>query len=162
MNHTALLPGSFSPITLGHSSIVDKILPLFDKVIIGIGVNSQKSHWLSIEDRKHLCELVFKSSPKISCTFFNGLTSEFCRANNIKYIVRGVRSFTDFEYEYQISQTNKQLAPELTTILLPADSHLIHVQSTTIFDIIKYGGDTSSFLHPQVRDFLHTKINNRS
>ena len=151
MSRIAVFPGSFSPFTLGHKSVVDRSLPLFDKIIIAIGINSEKNEYFSIEEREKWIKDIYKDNPKIEVQFYEGLTVDFCEKTEAKYILRGLRDSHDFKYEKNIAQTNKNLNPKLETIFIITPPEMSHISSTIMRDIIKNGGDVSQFL-PKVID----------
>ena len=146
MNKIAIFPGSFSPFTLGHKSVVDRSLPLFDKIIIAIGINSEKNEYFSIEERKQWIKEVYKSNSKIEVQFYEGLTVDFCEKVGANYILRGLRDSHDFKYEKNIAQTNTNLNDKVETIFIITPPEISHISSSIIRDIIKNGGDVSQFL----------------
>ena len=150
MSKTAIFPGSFSPFTLGHKSMVDRSLPLFDKIIIAIGINAEKNEYFSIEEREGWIKEIYKNNPKIEVKFYEGLTVDFCEKVNAKYILRGLRDSHDFKYEKNIAQVNKNLNPEVETIFIITPPEISHISSTIIRDIIKNGGDVSQFLPKEI------------
>lgn len=150
MNKTAIFPGSFSPFTLGHKSVVDRSLPLFDKIIIAIGINSEKDEYFSIEERENWINNIYKNNPKIKTEKYEGLTVDFCGRVNAKYIIRGLRDSHDFKYERNIAQTNKNLNPEIETVFMMTPPEISHISSTIIRDVIKNGGDVNQFLPKEV------------
>jgi len=145
MSRTAVFPGSFDPFTKGHEHIVEKAVICFDKLIIGIGVNNEKANFLSAETRKKIIEKIFRDNDKIAVEIFDNLTVDFCRQTQTSYVVRGLRCSADFEYERQIAELNKKLAPEIETIFFLADPEYACYSSSAIRDIIKYR-DVSEFL----------------
>lgn len=150
MNKTAIFPGSFSPFTLGHKSVVDRALPLFDKIIIAIGINSEKNEYFSIEERKQWINEIYKNNSKIEVHFYDGLTVDFCEKVRANYILRGLRDSHDFKYEKNIAQTNKDLNDKVETIFIITPPEISHISSTIVRDIIKNGGDVSQFLPKEV------------
>ncbi|MBT7726759.1 MAG: pantetheine-phosphate adenylyltransferase [Flavobacteriales bacterium] len=150
MSRIAVFPGSFSPFTLGHKSVVDRSLPLFDKIIIAIGINSEKNEYFSIEEREKWIQDIYKDNPKIEVQFYEGLTVDFCEKEEAKYILRGLRDSHDFKYEKNIAQTNKNLNPKLETIFVITPPEMSHISSTIMRDIIKNGGDVSQFLPKEI------------
>ena len=150
MSKTAIFPGSFSPFTLGHKSVVDRSLPLFDKIIIAIGINAEKNEYFSIEEREDWIKEIYKNNPKIEVQFYDGLTLDFCEKVDAKYILRGLRDSHDFKYEKNIAQTNKNLNSEVETIFIITPPEISHISSTIIRDIIKNGGDVSQFLPKEI------------
>lgn len=143
----ALFPGSFDPFTKGHEDIVLRGLQLFDEIIIAIGYNSQKStRYFEINAMKGLIEKTFTSHPNISVVTFSELTAEFARRNGARFLLRGLRNTTDFEYENSISQINKKLFADLESVFLITTPQLAWISSSIIRDVHRYGGDVSDFL----------------
>ena len=150
MSKTAIFPGSFAPFTIGHQSIVDRALPLFDKIIIAIGINGEKNQYFSIEERMSWIELVYKNSPNIEVKRYEGLTVDFCKKENANYILRGLRDSHDFKFEKNIAQMNKELNNKVETIFIITPPEISHISSSIIRDIIKNGGDVSKFLPKEI------------
>ena len=150
MNKIAIFPGSFSPFTLGHQYVVDRALPLFDKIIISIGVNAEKNEYFSIDEREEWIKSVYKNNPKVKIKRYEELTVDFCKKTGAKYILRGLRNSHDFRYEKNIAQTNKDLNAEIDTIFIIGPARLAHISSTIIRDIIKNGGDVSQFIPQEI------------
>ena len=150
MNKIAIFPGSFSPFTLGHRSVVDRALPLFDKIIIAIGINSKKNEYFSIEEREQWINEIYKKNSKIEVQFYEGLTVDLCEKVGANYILRGLRDSHDFKYEKNIAQTNKKLNDKIETIFIITPPEISHISSTIVRDIIKNGGDVSQFLPDEV------------
>ena len=145
----AIFPGSFDPMTIGHVDIVRRALPLFSQIIISIGVNSQKKYLFPIEKRIHWIEKIFEAERKVSVDYYSGLTVDFCEKVKAQYILRGLRSPSDFEYEKAIGQMNHSMKPKIESIFLLALPQYTHVSSTIVRDIIMNGGDATQFL-PEV------------
>lgn len=150
MYKKALFPGSFDPFTLGHSNIVFRSLSLFDEVVIGIGKNSLKVRYFELDFMISKIQEVFKDYTQVSVKSFEGLTADFARSENAKYLIRGLRNTTDFEYENTIAQANKYLWDELETVFLITDPALASISSTLIRDIHKYKKDVDKFLPYQL------------
>jgi len=146
MNKIAIFPGSFDPFTVGHESVVRRALPLFDKIIVAIGYNTQKKSYLSLEGRLKLIKDVFKGETRIEVDHFIGLTIDYCVKVNASYILRGLRTSADFEYERAIGHHNKSLKPEIESVFLLTAPEHSYVNSTIVRDILFYGGDASKFL----------------
>ena len=146
MKKIALFPGSFDPITKGHESIVKRALGLFDEIIIAIGNNSGKFSYFPIEKRQKWMEQVFAHEPKIKVQSYKGLTVDFCKKVKANYILRGLRTSADFEFERTIAQMNKAMAPEIETIFIIALPELSAINSTIVRDIIKHGGEVNQFI----------------
>ncbi|MCF4102450.1 pantetheine-phosphate adenylyltransferase [Gillisia sp. M10.2A] len=143
----AVFPGSFDPITLGHVDIIERALPLFDEIILAIGVNSDKKYMFSLEERLRFLNETFKDEPKVKVDTYKGLTVDFCKRAEAKFILRGLRNTIDFEFERTIGQTNLKMA-DIETIFLISSSGKGHLSSTVVRDIKKNGGDIS-FLVPK-------------
>ena len=150
MTRIAVFPGSFSPLTIGHQSIIDRALSLFDKIIIGIGINSEKNQYFSIEERMQWIKDVYANNPKVIVKFYEGLTVDFCKKENAEFIIRGIRDSRDFKFEKNIAQTNHDLDSNIETIFLITPPEVSHISSTIIRDIIKNGGDVSKFIPKQI------------
>jgi len=135
----AVFPGSFNPFTIGHKAILDMALPLFDKVIIAIGVNDKKyNNRFEVDRNVETYSEVFKDNPKVEVRSYNTLTADFCKEVGAKWIVRGARNLVDFEYEKTMAHANKILMPELDTIIFPTPAELALVSSSFVRDIMKY------------------------
>ena len=150
MSQIAIFPGSFSPFTVGHQAVVDKALPLFDKIIIAIGINSEKNEFFSIEERMDWIEAVYGNNPKIEVKRYEGLTVDFCKKENANYILRGLRDSHDFKFEKNIAQMNKELNSTIETIFIITPPEISHISSSIIRDIIKNGGDVSEFIPKEI------------
>ena len=146
MKRIAVFPGSFDPITTGHEDIVLRGAALFDEVVVAIGVNTTKNYLFSLEQRLAFVEKTFAGHANIRVTTYEGLTVEFCKSIGAKYLLRGLRNSTDFEYESTIANMNKAISDGIETILLVTTPELCHVQSTVLREIYKNNGDISSFL----------------
>jgi pantetheine-phosphate adenylyltransferase len=144
---TAVFPGSFDPFTIGHESVVRRALDMFDKVIVGIGDNTTKTRFISLEKSTQKISRVFEDTRgRVIVKAFKGLTVDFCRSENSRYILRGLRTAADFEYERAIAQTNKAMYPEIETVFILTLPEHTHVNSSIIREIIKQGGDASQFV----------------
>jgi pantetheine-phosphate adenylyltransferase len=143
----ALFPGSFDPFTKGHEDIVLRGLQLFDEIIIGIGYNSKKSNrYFEIDLMMGYINKTFEKYPNITVTTFSELTAEFARKNGAKFLLRGLRNTTDFEYENSISQVNRQLYDEMESVFLITTPQLAWISSSIIREVHRYGGEVSQFL----------------
>lgn len=136
----AVFPGSFDPITLGHIDIINRALLLFDEIIIAIGVNADKKHMFSLDDRKKHLEDTFSKEPKIKVTTYTGLTVDYCKKENAGFILRGLRNTTDFTYEQSIAQTNASLAG-IESVFLICAPIVSNISSSIVRDVIRNGGD---------------------
>lgn len=144
---TAVFPGSFDPFTIGHESVVRRALDMFDKVIVGIGNNTTKTRFIPIEKSLTETQKVFEDTGgRVVVKVFKGLTVDFCKSEKSRYILRGLRTAADFEYERAIAQTNKVMYPDIETVFLLTLPQHTFVNSSIIREIIKQGGDASLFL----------------
>ena len=146
MNRIAVFPGSFDPITKGHESIVRRSAILFDEIVVAIGENIDKKYMFSLEKRKHWLEETFYDLNNIKIADYKGLTVDFCKSINANFIIRGLRSTKDFNYEQSVALMNKALAPNIETILLFTDPMYSMISSTSVRDIIKNNGNVDQFL----------------
>ncbi|WP_119079312.1 pantetheine-phosphate adenylyltransferase [Chitinophaga alhagiae] len=146
MHSICLFPGTFDPVTLGHTDIIDRALPLFDELIIGIGINSGKVPMYSVEQRVEWIREIYKDQPKIKVTSYEGLTVTFCRQVNARFILRGIRYVADFEYEKAIADINRKMDPDVETIFLTCSPEFSTIASTLVRDVIRNGGDAAQFL----------------
>ncbi|MDD5149442.1 MAG: pantetheine-phosphate adenylyltransferase [Flavobacterium sp.] len=135
----AIFPGSFDPITLGHEDIIRRGIPLFDEIVIAIGVNAEKKYMFSLEDRKRFVEETFKNEPKVSVIVYEGLTIELCHRINANFILRGLRNPADFEFEKAIAHTNRRLSKIETVFLLTA-AKTSFISSSIVRDVIRHNG----------------------
>lgn len=149
----AVFPGSFDPITLGHKDIVERALPLFDKIIVAIGTNSAKNYLFELDDRKLFIEKTF-SNPKIEIATYTGLTVEFCKKVNANFIIRGIRNSVDYNFENSIAQMNKTIDNNIETLFLPTSPELSAINSTIVRDILVNGGDASKFIPTSIKDII--------
>ena len=146
MKKTALVPGSFDPFTKGHEDIILRSIPLFDNIVIGMGHNTQKQRYLDIQKMKILIEQTFAQYTQVRVEIYEGLTAKFAQKTDARYLIRGLRNTTDFEYENTIAQANQHVWSELETIFLITSPHLAYISSSVVRDIHKGGGDVSTFL----------------
>jgi pantetheine-phosphate adenylyltransferase len=146
MKKIAIFPGSFDPFTRGHESLVRRVLPLFDELIVAIGVNSNKSYFFPLEKRQRWIEQTFAGEPKVKVETFSGLTIDYCRKKGSQFIVRGLRTTADLEFEKAIAQMNKAMADEIETLFILPTPELSAINSTIIRDIVRNGGDASKFV----------------
>jgi pantetheine-phosphate adenylyltransferase len=140
MKKKALFPGSFDPFTIGHESIVRRSMDLFDEMIIGIGINKQKSGFISTENRIKIIEKVFIDDPKVSVMTYSGLTIDFCKSNNCQFILRGLRTAADFEFERTVGQINKHLQDNIETIFMLTLPGHSFISSSIVREVIQNNG----------------------
>jgi pantetheine-phosphate adenylyltransferase len=146
----AIFPGSFDPITLGHQDIINRALPLFDEIVIAIGVNADKKYMFSLEERKRFIEETFKNESKISVITYEGLTIDLCHKINANFILRGLRNPADFEFEKAIAHTNRRLSKIETVFLLTA-AKTSYISSSIVRDVIRNHGEYELLVPQAVR-----------
>jgi pantetheine-phosphate adenylyltransferase len=146
MKKIAVFPGSFDPFTIGHEGIALRALSLFDEIIIAVGANALKKNYYPLNVRKEMISKVFKNEPRIRVDHYEGLTVDYCRKNGARYLLRGLRTAADFEFERAIAQINRALQPEVESIFLLTIPEHTPIRSSIIRDIIKSGGDASRFV----------------
>lgn len=150
----ALFPGSFDPVTKAHVDIVKRSVGLFDKVYIGIGANSTKPGFLSIEKREQMLRAVFHTEPKIHIVAYDGLTVNFCKSIGATYMIRGIRTVSDFEYEKAIAQMNHSLMPDIESIFIVSKPGYSSISSTIVREILRYNGDVEQFIPKEAIPYL--------
>lgn len=150
----AIFPGSFDPITKGHQDIIERALPLFDKIIIAIGKNSAKKYHFNLEERTQFIKLTFNNNPKIEVISYTGLTIDFCKSVNANYILRGIRNSADYMYENSIAQMNKAMDNDIETIFMPTIPELAAINSTIVRDILINGGNVEQFVPAAIKNNL--------
>ncbi len=146
MQRICLFPGTFDPLTLGHVDIINRALPLFDKIIVGIGLNAAKAPMFSAEQRLQWVSDIYASDNRVEGAVYDGLTVEYCKKIGAHFILRGIRYVSDFEYEKTIADANRTLDKSIETIFLTGEPKYTSVASTIVRDILKNGGDASPFL----------------
>ncbi len=151
MQRICLFPGTFDPITKGHVDIIQRSVSMFDKLVIGIGINSSKQPMFSVEQRCGWIKEIFKNDPRIDAVGYTGLTIDYCREIGANYILRGIRYISDFEYEKAIADMNRMLAPEIETIFLTCTPEYSTISSTLVRDVIRNKGNVSLFLPEEVK-----------
>ena len=155
---TAIYPGSFDPVTLGHFDIIKRSSEIFDQVIVGVLCNNAKSPLFSVEERVKMLEDVTSYLPNVEVRSFGGLLVDFVHQCRADVIVRGLRAITDFEYELQMAQTNRVLAPDVDTVFLTTTLEYAYVSSTIMKEVARFGGDLSSFAPPEIIQALCKKM----
>jgi pantetheine-phosphate adenylyltransferase len=150
MERIAVFPGSFDPVTVGHQAIITRACGLFDKIIVAIGENADKKSYFNIEQRIGWIEKVFASEPKVSVIRYTGLTVDLCRKVNAGYILRGLRTSADFEFERSIGQVNKKLHPGIETVFLLSAPEHTSINSSIVREILRHGGDPGDFVPKEV------------
>ena len=151
MKKIAVFPGSFDPFTIGHEAIARRALSLFDEIIIAVGANALKKNFYSLSTRKEMINRVFDDEPRIRVDHYEGLTVEYCIKHNAGYLIRGLRTAADFEFERAIAQVNRVLAPNVESVFLLTVPEHSHINSTIVRDIIRSGGDASRFVPASIK-----------
>jgi len=146
----AIFPGSFDPLTKGHYDIIKRGIPLFDEIIVAIGVNGDKKYMFSLDERKAFIEKAFADEPKVKVVTYKGLTVEFCKEIGVEFILRGLRNPADFEFEKAIAYTNRDLAP-IETVFLLTSANTSHISSSIVRDVIRNNGDYTKLVPDSVR-----------
>jgi pantetheine-phosphate adenylyltransferase len=152
-----LFPGTFDPITLGHVDIINRALPVFDKIVVGVGINTAKAPMFSAEQRLDWIAEIYKDEERVEGAVYEGLTIDFCQKIGANFILRGIRYVSDFEYEKTIADANRTLDKNIETVFLTGEPKYTSVASTIVRDIIRNGGDASPFLHDVVSSSILKK-----
>lgn len=154
MSRICVFPGTFDPVTLGHTDIIDRALPLFDKLIIGIGVNVNKKPMFTEEQRLEWLKAIYAGNDKVEAIIYDGLTVDCCKIFNANYILRGIRYVNDFEYEKAIADMNRSLAENIETVFLTCLPQYTSVASTLVRDVLKHQGNVAKFLPDVVNETI--------
>ena len=153
-----IYPGSFDPVTFGHLDIIERGAKIVDKLIVGVLTNNAKTPLFSSEERVRMINNLTKHLDNVEAKAFDGLTVDFAHAEGATVIVRGLRAVTDFEYELQLAQTNKVIAPDIDTIFLTTNLKYSYLSSSTVKEIASFGGDIHEFVSPEVQDRMKGKF----
>ena len=153
-----IYPGSFDPVTFGHLDIIERGAKIVDKLIVGVLTNNVKTPLFSSEERVRMINNLTKHLDNVEAKAFDGLTVDFAHAEGATVIVRGLRAVTDFEYELQLAQTNKVIAPDIDTIFLTTNRKYSYLSSSTVKEIASFGGDIHEFVSPEVQDRMKGKF----
>lgn len=157
MRHSAIYPGSFDPLTLGHLDLIERASHIFDQVIVAVGVNVRKRTVFSAAERLEMARASVKHLKNVKVDAFDGLLVEYARMKKIHVLLRGLRAFSDFEYEFQMALANRKLAAEIEMIfLMPKETHS-YISSSTVREILDLGGDISKFVPSAVKKFIDRK-----
>lgn len=154
----AIYPGTFDPVTCGHSDVCRRAFQMFDHVVIGVADNPQKQPFFSLDERIDMLNIVFQGEKKVSVKPFSGLLIDFARECDSKIIIRGLRAISDFEFEVQLAGMNRSLAPEVETVFLTAAVEYAFVSSSLVREIARLSGDVSGFIHPDIHKRLTEKL----
>ena len=155
---TAIYPGTFDPVTYGHLDIISRAAKLFDRVVIGVFNNSAKTPLFSVDERVNILKDTTSGIENVTVDHFDGLSVDFARKWQADVIVRGLRLITDFEFELQMAQTNRKLAPEVDTTFLYTSLQYSYLSSTTVREVARFGGNISEFVPPEVAELIHKKL----
>ncbi|MDR0715006.1 MAG: pantetheine-phosphate adenylyltransferase [Bacteroidales bacterium] len=160
MNRIAVFPGSFDPFTLGHESIVLRAMGLFDKIIIGIGDNNSKTAFFTGQQRLDMIRGVFAGNEKVEVQCYSDLTIDFCRRVGAHFMLRGLRTSSDFEYEKAIAQVNQVMLPEVESVFMLTLPEHTSINSSVVREVLRFGGDVSKFVpsNIRIRDYLHPQV----
>ena len=158
MSRVAVYPGTFDPITNGHSDLVNRAVRMFDQVILAVAHNPDKSPLFSIEERVELARLVLGDMPNVEVREFSGLLIDFARECQASVVIRGLRAVSDFEYEFQLASMNRRLDKNIETVFLTPAENYTFVSASLVKEIARYGGDVSQFVHPEVYQALKRKF----
>jgi pantetheine-phosphate adenylyltransferase len=153
-NRTAVYPGTFDPITLGHIDLVRRASPLFDRIVVGVAESPSKSPCFELEERVELARRAMADIPNVEVIGFSGLLAHFVREIGGGILLRGLRAVSDFEYEFQLASMNRHLVPEVETLFLTPAEQFSFISSSLVREIARLGGDVSSFVHPEVQAAL--------
>lgn len=154
----AIYPGSFDPPTLGHLDIIERASKLYDRIIVGVGVNTSKNPFLAPEDRVRALIAATQSIPNVEIAQFHGLLVEFARQQGALFVVRGLRATADFDFEFQIAMANRRLAPEIETVFLMTKWEHSFLSSSVVREVASLGGDYRGFVHPAVADIMAARL----
>jgi len=158
MKKIAVFPGSFDPITRGHESIIRRALPVFDEIIVALGENAEKKSYFPLDSRLKWLELVFGDEPKVRIVKYSGLTVDLCTRMNAGYILRGLRTSADFEFERTIGLMNKAISPVIETIFFLSAPEYAALSSSVVRDILRNGGDVSKFVPDKIAGEIHGSV----
>ena len=158
MNITAIYPGTFDPITNGHTDIVLRATRLFDRVIVAIARSTSKQTAFTTDERVAMARVAVKEIPKAEVKSFDGLMMDFALREAATVVIRGLRAVSDFDYEFQMAGMNRQLAPEIETVFLTPAEHLSYISSSLVREIATYGGAVGKFVHADVESALRDRL----
>ena len=154
----AVYPGSFDPVTYGHLDIIARSAEIMDELVVGVLMNQAKTPLFSVEERVKMLHIMTKNISNVRIESFSGLSVDFARKEGAGFFIRGLRAITDFDYELQMSQTNRIMAPEIDTIFLTTSLQYAYLSSTTVKEVASYGGDISNFVPPLVEKAVMEKF----
>ena len=155
--HRAVYPGSFDPVTLGHIDIIERAAEIVDELIVGVLINKGKNPLFSVQERVNMLQIVTRDMPNVTVQSFDGLLVDFLKLRDAEFVIRGLRAITDFEYELQMAQTNRIMAPDTDTIFLTTNLEYAYLNSTTVREVASYGGDISKFVPDFIAQAVYDK-----
>jgi len=158
MKLTAIYPGTFDPITNGHTDIIERAACMFDRIIVAVTGSTSKSTTFSTDERINMAQKVLVDANNVEVARFDGLMTAYARERSAKVIIRGLRAVSDFEYEFQMASMNRQLYSDAETVFLTPAEHLSYISSSLVREIAALGGDISQFVHATVKDALHDRF----
>ena len=158
MSVSAMYPGTFDPITLGHEDLVRRAARLFDKVVVAIAANPAKAPMFSLEERVELAQAALSDVPNVEVSGYDGLTVDFAQDRGLRVILRGLRAVSDFEYEFQLATMNRHLTEEVETVFLTPPETYTFISSSLVREIARLGGDVSEFVSPKVKEALLERL----
>lgn len=162
MARTAIYPGSFDPLTLGHLNLIERGLHTFDRLIVAIVSNPNKTPLFSVEERAEMIKEATKSDPRIEIDSFEGLLVDYVASKNTNVVMRGLRAVQDFEYEFEMAMMNRRLMPELEIVFLMSDDAFFYISSSMVREVAKLGGDVKGFVPPQVQKHLAARFGKKA
>jgi len=157
---TIIYPGHFNPITNGHTDLIERALRLFDKVIVALGISKQKEPEVVLRERIALCRMALEGLDRVEVEGFDTLLIDYVQRKGARFILRGIRNVADFEYEFQMVNMNRSLAPDLEYVFLTPSDNYAYLSSTLVREIASLGGDVSKFVHPKVAEALNRQYGN--
>jgi pantetheine-phosphate adenylyltransferase len=158
MKRTAIYPGTFDPVTLGHIDVIRRAAKVFDHLVVAVAEVSRKKTWFAVEERLRLVQSATRGMRNVSVESFSGLLMNYVRTRGSHTVVRGLRAFTDFEYEFQMALTNRKLSPDIETVFLMTSESHSYISSTMVREVAELGGDTSTLVPPAVQRALLKKL----
>lgn len=161
MSAIVIYPGTFDPITLGHTDIVSRAAPMFERLIVAVAGSTAKNTVFSVDERVSLASEVLSEYPNVEVARFDGLMVDFAREHDATIILRGLRAVTDFEYEFQLAGMNRKLYPKADTVFMPTSEQFTYISSSLVREIASLGGNVSEFVHPHICDALNERIAKR-
>ena len=157
MIRRAVYPGSFDPVTLGHIDIIERAAEIVDELIVGVLINKGKNPLFSVDERVNMLQIVTRDMPNVTVQSFDGLLVDLLKLRDAEFVIRGLRAITDFEYELQMAQTNRIMAPDTDTIFLTTNLEYAYLNSTTVREVASYGGDISKFVPDFIAQAVYDK-----